>query len=320
MPVRIPNGRFRIPVRLGWEESERQNPQDVTVDLRIRFPDPPDAVRTDEIAGTVNYAVLAERIRHLVSTGEFRLLAGVNAPEVSSGQAEPNGSDVLHLPTEVKAGLKLQQLVMIDQYGTDAFRFTLAAFAAQVKVVVVSANERPEDALAAIRDKFGEPPAAAALDRLDPASELAERIEVLAARFARLQDHLGEKLLPRWLQLQGEPPVTMLDTLNRAEKLRLVHDALAWAAWRKLRNRLVHEYLQEPATLADAVRTTLHAVPLLLDVLTGKVLATGAAIKPQGKLPFALANNLQAIIDNAPDAPGYPAKDTLFPFVSGLSY
>ncbi len=58
----------------------------------------------------------------------------------------------------------------------------------------------------------------------------------------------------------------------------------------------------------------------LLDVLTGKVLATGAAFKPQGKLPYALANNVQAVIDNQPDAPGYPAADTLFPFGFGLSY
>ena len=51
----------------------------------------------------------------------------------------------------------------------------------------------------------------------------------------------------------------------------------------------------------------------LLDVLSGKV-------KPQGKMPFALANNLQAIKDNQPDVPGYPAADTLFPYASGLSY
>jgi beta-glucosidase len=51
----------------------------------------------------------------------------------------------------------------------------------------------------------------------------------------------------------------------------------------------------------------------LLDVLTGKA-------KPQGKLPLALANNLQAVIDNQPDAPGYPPKDTLYPFGYGLTY
>jgi len=51
----------------------------------------------------------------------------------------------------------------------------------------------------------------------------------------------------------------------------------------------------------------------LMDVMTGKY-------SPRGKLPFALARTLQAIRDNAPDAPGYPAADTLFPFGHGLTY
>ena len=58
----------------------------------------------------------------------------------------------------------------------------------------------------------------------------------------------------------------------------------------------------------------------LLDVLSGKVLATGAAVKPQGKLPFALARSSKAVVDNQPDVPGYPAADTLFPFGFGLTY
>jgi hypothetical protein len=49
------------------------------------------------------------------TSGEFRLLAGVNAPELSSGSVEPNSQDILRLPTEVQAGLKLQQIVSIDQ-------------------------------------------------------------------------------------------------------------------------------------------------------------------------------------------------------------
>jgi len=51
----------------------------------------------------------------------------------------------------------------------------------------------------------------------------------------------------------------------------------------------------------------------LMDVITGK-------FPPRGKLPFALANKLQAVIDNEPDAPGYPAADTLYPLGHGLSY
>jgi beta-glucosidase len=51
----------------------------------------------------------------------------------------------------------------------------------------------------------------------------------------------------------------------------------------------------------------------LMDVLTGK-------FRPQGKLPYALAGNAQAIVKQASDAPGYDAADTLFPFGFGLSY
>jgi beta-glucosidase len=51
----------------------------------------------------------------------------------------------------------------------------------------------------------------------------------------------------------------------------------------------------------------------LMDVLTGK-------FKPQGKLPFALANKPEAITRQEPDAPGYAAGDTLHPFGFGLTY
>lgn len=51
----------------------------------------------------------------------------------------------------------------------------------------------------------------------------------------------------------------------------------------------------------------------LFDVLTG-------GFAPVGRMPFALAENLDAVINNAPDAPGYPQADTLFPFGHGLTY
>jgi beta-glucosidase len=51
----------------------------------------------------------------------------------------------------------------------------------------------------------------------------------------------------------------------------------------------------------------------IADIISGK-------FKPTGKLPYALANNEKAVIDQAPDAPGYPAADTLFPFGHGLTF
>ncbi|VXB96570.1 glycoside hydrolase family 3 N-terminal domain-containing protein [Massilia sp. 9I] len=51
----------------------------------------------------------------------------------------------------------------------------------------------------------------------------------------------------------------------------------------------------------------------LLDVVSGR-------FKPQGKLPFALANKLEAIVDKQSDVPGYPAADTLYPYGFRLTY
>jgi beta-glucosidase len=51
----------------------------------------------------------------------------------------------------------------------------------------------------------------------------------------------------------------------------------------------------------------------IMDVLTGR-------FKPAGKLPFALARSAEAIVEQAPDAPGYDEEDTLFPFGHGLTY
>ncbi len=51
----------------------------------------------------------------------------------------------------------------------------------------------------------------------------------------------------------------------------------------------------------------------LLEVMSGR-------FAPKGKLPFALAKTLQAVIENEPDAPGYPPAGTLYPYGFGLTY
>jgi hypothetical protein len=52
------------------------------------------------------------------------------------------------------------------------------------------------------------------LANLDANPELALKIEAFASRFARLQDTLGDKLLPSWLKQLGEPVGAAID--NRA--------------------------------------------------------------------------------------------------------
>ena len=47
--------------------------------------------------------------------GDFRLQVGVNAPEVLTGKAQSNSEGVLQLPIPVQVGIKLQEVVAINQ-------------------------------------------------------------------------------------------------------------------------------------------------------------------------------------------------------------
>ena len=49
------------------------------------------------------------------SEGEFRLLIGTNAPDVLTGQAAPTGEDVIEKPVEVQIGVKLQQMIEVNE-------------------------------------------------------------------------------------------------------------------------------------------------------------------------------------------------------------
>lgn len=94
--------------------------------------------------------------------------------------------------------------------------------------------------------------------------DLADRVEAFGSRYGRLQDTLGDKLLPSYLRLMAERPATALDNLNRAEKLGIIDSVTAWLAARHIRNRLVHEYVTDPAEFASALNEAHRHVPMLI--------------------------------------------------------
>lgn len=102
---------------------------------------------------------------------------------------------------------------------------------------------------------------------LGQAPALAEKVEAFASRFSRLQDQLGEKLLPRYAALVGESPKTFLDTLAFAEKAEVLSNADAFIAARRLRNALVHEYMQDPEIFLQSLLSARDASGLFFGVI-----------------------------------------------------
>lgn len=95
----------------------------------------------------------------------------------------------------------------------------------------------------------------------------AERVEAFVSRFGRLQDTLGDKLLPLYLEALGEHLGATIDNLDRAEKFGLIPSSDDWLAMRKLRNQMVHEYIEDSTTLADALQAGHEFVPTLTAVV-----------------------------------------------------
>ena len=93
----------------------------------------------------------------------------------------------------------------------------------------------------------------------------AEMIDAFVSRFGRLQDTVGDKLIPAMLRLALEPVGSAIDNLNRAEKLGWLSSADVWQDARLQRNRLVHEYLDQPEKFLAALLGVLDHVALLVE-------------------------------------------------------
>ena len=103
-------------------------------------------------------------------------------------------------------------------------------------------------------------------EQLDTDPDLAERVEAFVGRFGRLQDTVGDRFLPALLAALGETPGPAIDNLDRAERLGWVDSADTWMAMRKLRNQMIHEYVEDPALLSSALQTANSFVPHLIAV------------------------------------------------------
>ncbi len=89
-------------------------------------------------------------------------------------------------------------------------------------------------------------------------------VDQLLFRFLKLQDAVGERLVPATLAALDEPfeEWAMRDRLNRLEKLGYL-DVDKWLAWRETRNRLAHEYPDRPELRFAALLAAIAAARAL---------------------------------------------------------
>lgn len=102
--------------------------------------------------------------------------------------------------------------------------------------------------------------------QMDTDIDLSERVDAFVGRFSRLQDTVGDKLLPQLLTVLGEKVESVIDNLDRAEKLGFLDSADEWMSIRNLRNQMIHEYIEDPLILLSALQSGHDYVPTLVKV------------------------------------------------------
>jgi len=103
------------------------------------------------------------------------------------------------------------------------------------------------------------------VESLDNNDLNSEMLDAFVSRYGRLQDTLGDKLLPAILRSSLEKTGSQLDNLLRAEKLGWIESTQDWIEIRELRNRLVHEYIESPNDLLSALQQALKCVNILIE-------------------------------------------------------
>lgn len=103
------------------------------------------------------------------------------------------------------------------------------------------------------------------LERIEQDSALMRLADQLVFRFTKLQDAMGERLMPATLAYLAEPyeDRPMRDRLNRLEKLGYL-DLRDWLHWRDLRNQLAHEYPDQAEQRLQTLQATVTAATHLM--------------------------------------------------------
>ena len=105
------------------------------------------------------------------------------------------------------------------------------------------------------------------VDTLEELTEIEnDKLDVLAFRFAKLQDLLGEKIFRNILTLMGyNTQKPFIEILGELEREGLI-DIKEWIALRNARNAISHEYPYQGEKIIEAVNFIIENSSYLIDV------------------------------------------------------
>ena len=100
--------------------------------------------------------------------------------------------------------------------------------------------------------------------------EQIEAIDQYLFRFAKLQDTMGDKLFKLILSQYEEnlQQLSLIDILNKLEKLEFLPSAKEWLILRKIRNEISHQYDDEPEEMSQAINHILGQKGIIFGIYT----------------------------------------------------
>lgn len=147
---------------------------------------------------------------------------------------------------------------------------TGAGTSAQFDAVLAECALHAQVLSSALLDWPAEWPGAVTALPIEPA--LRRTLDQVAYRFMKLQDTVGERLLPGVLALAEEPmrpDSTFAEKLQRLERLGALASVATWRLLREVRNSPAHEYPDNPALQAAAYVRLRRAAVDLIDLWQG---------------------------------------------------
>ena len=103
--------------------------------------------------------------------------------------------------------------------------------------------------------------------------EKIKTIDAFIFRFIKLQDFMGDKLFKEILKSVGEykDSMSLIDVLDKLEKLEIINDSDKWINFRILRNKLTHEYPDNQDDVIEGIKLAIEQFAEMKTILSDSI-------------------------------------------------